>query len=143
MTAFTFLLIFARVGSMVMALPGIGDRSVPANIRLVFALALCLVFYPLLQRHFPTMPSTPAAMLGLFVHELIIGLALGMLIRLIMSGAQVAGTIVGFQSGLSFATSFDPNFGGQTNIISTFFRYFSADFNLCWGPSSPAACRYF
>ena len=51
-------------------------------------------------------------MMALFAHELIIGLALGLLIRLVMSGAQVAGTIIGFQSGLSFATSFDPNFGG-------------------------------
>lgn len=106
---------------MVMALPGIGDRNVPANIRLVFALALSLVFYPLMQDSLPKIPATNAALLALFAHEIIVGLALGMLIRIITSGAQVAGTIVGFQSGLSFATSFDPNFGGQTNIISTFF----------------------
>lgn len=121
LTAFVFLLIFARVGSMVMALPGIGDKSVPPNIRLVFALALCLVFYPLVQERFPPFPSNLGGMGILFLHEIIIGLALGIMIRLIMSGAQVAGTIVGFQSGLSFATSFDPNFGGQSNIISTFF----------------------
>ncbi len=120
-TAFVFLLVFARIGTMVMAMPGIGDRSVPPNIRLVFALALGLVFYPLVQERFPTMPTTPGPMLALFAHELIIGLVLGILIRLISAGAQVAGTIVGFQSGLSFATSFDPNFGGQSNIISTFF----------------------
>ena len=119
-TAFIFLLIFARIGTMVMAMPGIGDRSVPGNIRLVFALALGLVFYPLVQERFPVMPTTPGPMLYLFGHELIIGLVLGMLIRLITAGAQVAGTIIGFQSGLSFATSFDPNFGGQSNIISTF-----------------------
>ncbi len=119
-TAFIFLLIFARVGSMVMALPGIGDRNVPARIRLVFALTLCLVFYPLLQERFPSFPGNLFAMSGLFAHELIIGLALGMMIRIIISGAQVAGTIVGFQSGLSFATGFDPNFGGQSNVISTF-----------------------
>ncbi len=120
MTAFVFLLIFARVGSMVMALPGIGDSNVPGNIRLAFALALCLVFYPLLQGSFPAFPDTPVAMMALFAHELIIGLALGMLIRLVMSGAQLAGTVIGFQSGLSFATSFDPNFGGQSNVLSTF-----------------------
>ena len=120
MTAFVFLLIFARVGSMVMALPGIGDRNVPANIRLVFALTLCLVFYPLIRESFPAFSKTPVALMALFAHELIIGLALGLLLRMVMSGAQVAGTIIGFQSGLSFATSFDPNFGGQSNVISTF-----------------------
>ncbi len=120
-TAFVFLLVFARIGTMVMALPGIGDRSVPRNIRLVFALALGLVCYPLVQQHFPAMPTTAGPMVYLFAHELTIGLVLGLLIRLISAGAQVAGTIIGFQSGLSFATSFDPNFGGQTNVISTFF----------------------
>ena len=121
LTAFVFLLIFARVGTMVMALPGIGDKSVPPNIRLVFALALTLVFYPLMLEQFPALPGSLPAMIMLFAHELIVGLALGLLIRIIMSGAQLAGTVVGFQSGLSFATSFDPNFGGQSNIISTFF----------------------
>ncbi len=120
LTAYIFLLIFARVGSMVMALPGIGDQNVPANIRLVFALALCLVFYPLMQDKFPPLEGNLYAMLVLFGHELIIGLVLGLMIRLIMTGAQVAGTVIGVQSGLSFATSFDPNFGGQTNVISTF-----------------------
>ena len=31
-------LVFARVGAMVMTMPGIGDQSVPARIRLSFAL---------------------------------------------------------------------------------------------------------
>jgi flagellar biosynthetic protein FliR len=121
LTAFVFLAIFARVGTMVMALPGIGDKNVPRNIRLVFALALTLVFYPLVQKQFPGLPGSVSSMIAIFAHELVIGLALGLLIRLIISGTQVAGTIVGFQTGLSFATSFDPNFGGQSNIISTFF----------------------
>ena len=119
-TAFVFLLIFARVGSMVMAFPGIGDRNVPANIRLVFALALCLIFYPLVQTYFPPFPTSLAAMAALFAHELVVGLALGMLVRMVVSGAQIAGALIGFQSGLSFATSFDPNFGGQSNVIGTF-----------------------
>lgn len=121
LTAFVFLLIFARVGSMVMALPGIGDKNVPTNIRLVFALALCLIFYPVVQGRFPAIPQTPMALMALFAHELLTGLALGMLVRIVMSGAQLAGSMVGFQSGLSFATSFDPNFGEQSNVIGTFF----------------------
>ncbi len=121
LSAFIFMLIFARVGAMVMVLPGIGDKSVPTRIRLVFALALSLVFFPLVGEIFPPLPQTNTALMMLFAHELIIGLALGMLVRLVTSGAQVAGTVVGFQTGLSFATSFDPNFGGQSNIISTFF----------------------
>jgi len=42
-----FLLIFARIGTMVMLLPGIGERSFPVRVRLSTALLLSLVFYPL------------------------------------------------------------------------------------------------
>jgi flagellar biosynthetic protein FliR len=125
-SAFVFLLIFARAGSMVMALPGIGDRGVPVNIRLVFALALTYVFFPLMQARFPALPGTYAGMLALYAHELIIGIALGMFVRIVMAGVQIAGTIVGFQSGLSFATSFDPNFGGQSNIMGSFMAMLAA-----------------
>jgi flagellar biosynthetic protein FliR len=119
MTAFVFILVFGRVGAMVMSLPGLGDSSVPTNIRLVFALALTLVLYPVVQKQFPQFPTSLFGMVGLLGREVVIGLALGLLIRLIISGTQVAGAIVGFQTGLSFANSFDPNFGGQTNVLAT------------------------
>ena len=117
--AFAFMLIFARLGSMVMLLPGIGDRGVPSRIRLAFALALCFLLTPALQGRFPPIPPAMAGMAALFAHELIIGLALGLLMRMIIAATQIAGSLIGFQSGLSFATSFDPNFGGQSNIIGT------------------------
>ena len=105
---------------MVMALPGIGDRNTPATIRLSLALALSAVLYPMMQKQFPPMPAGMYEMLAMFGREIIIGLALGLLIRIIISGTQIAGTVIGFQTGLSAATGFDPNFGGQSNVISTF-----------------------
>jgi flagellar biosynthetic protein FliR len=117
-TAFVFLLIFARVGAMVMSLPGIGDRNVPVTIRLVFALALSWVLYFGLQRTFPPLPPTLWSMLAVFGRELIIGVVLGVLIRLIMFAVQLAGALVGFQTGLAFASSVDPNFG-EANVVGT------------------------
>lgn len=120
LTAFVFLLIFARVGAMVMMMPGIGDHNVPANIRLVFALALTLVLFSMLQQRFPPLPATLWSMLVMLGREVLIGIALGLLIRMIVAGIQIAGSLVGFQTGLSFATSFDPNFGGSGNVVGTF-----------------------
>ena len=51
-SAFAFMLIFARIGAMAMTLPGIGDRTVPPRIRLVFALALSLILFPLVKTAF-------------------------------------------------------------------------------------------
>lgn len=119
-TAFAFLLVFARVGAMVMSLPGIGDRNVPVNIRLVFALTMTYVVYFVVQRQFPPLPPTLWPLLAMVVREVVIGVALGMLIRFVLAGLQIGGAIIGFQTGLSFATSFDPNFGGDGNILATF-----------------------
>ena len=42
-----FMLMFARIGTMVMLLPGLGELSVPARVRLTVALMLTLVLFPL------------------------------------------------------------------------------------------------
>ena len=45
--AATFMLVFARVGTMLMLLPGLGEMSVPVRIRLTIALVLTFVLFPL------------------------------------------------------------------------------------------------
>ena len=42
----TYLLVFARVGAMVMLLPAIGEMGVPARVRLVLALAIAFALTP-------------------------------------------------------------------------------------------------
>ena len=41
--AAAFMLMFARIGTMVMLLPGLGEMSVPARVRLTIALVLTAV----------------------------------------------------------------------------------------------------
>src|SRR5262245_24996359 len=45
--AATFMLMFGRIGTMVMLLPGLGEFSVPARVRLTVALVLAAVLLPL------------------------------------------------------------------------------------------------
>src|SRR5674476_1641356 len=44
--AAAYLLTFARVGTMVMLLPGIGEMSVPVRVRLTMALVLAAILLP-------------------------------------------------------------------------------------------------
>lgn len=124
-TAFAFLLIFARVGSMALALPGIGDRSVPSRLRLVFALALAFILYPLVHTVFPSLPSSLGAMLALIVGEVIVGLAIGLAVKLIATALQVAGSTIAIQTGLGFAQNVDPAQGIQTTLFASFFSVLS------------------
>ncbi len=119
--ALLYMLIFARVGALVMLLPGFGETAVPARIRLGFALFLALLLQPLVVKLYPAGLATrfPAAM-AMLAGELTIGLFLGMATRLLLAGAQVAGATIATQLGLGFAMTVDPTQGQQGIIVGNF-----------------------
>lgn len=120
-TAFLFILIFARVGSVLMLIPALGEATIPARMRLTFALALSLVLYPIVTPGLPPMPDTVWGLVAFVLHEIAIGLMIGVIARLAVSGTQVAGSIIASSSGLSVAVAADPVNGGvQGALIGTF-----------------------
>jgi flagellar biosynthesis protein FliR len=121
---FLYLLIFARVGTMLMLIPALGEQIIPARMRLGFALAFTLVLYPLLSSTLPGLPADILGVVVLLLHELAVGLILGALSRLIVMGTQIAGSIIAFQTGLSVAQSADPTNGGiQGAIVGSFLSF--------------------
>jgi flagellar biosynthesis protein FliR len=120
-TAYLFLLIFARVGTMLMILPALGEQVIPARLRLSFALLFSLVLFPLLRASLPPLPATIPPMIVLLLHELVVGLVLGLIARIAVMGTQVAGAIIAFQAGLSVAQAADPSNGGiQGALVGAF-----------------------
>jgi flagellar biosynthetic protein FliR len=116
--AVTFILMFARLGTMVMLMPGIGERGIPTRIRLVIALMLTLVLLPIYRSNYPTVPMAnfgPIA--ALLIQEVIIGAVLGLIARLTLSALEIAGATIANQMGLGFATAVDPNQGQQGIMI--------------------------
>ncbi len=118
--AAVFLLIFARMGTMVMMMPGIGDNAVPTNIRLVLALILTLLFYPVAAPQMPPLPSSLWGLGVLAVGEMLVGFVIGLSARVILAALQVAGTTIAFQMGLGFALNVDPTQGQQGALIGAF-----------------------
>lgn len=119
-TAFVFILVFARLGSMMMVMPGIGDLNIPRRVRLIAALTVSFVMLPVLRESYAGLPGSTAAMLFAIFGEIAIGLFFGWSARMIMSALQVAGTAIAFQTGLAFAQNFDPAQGVQSALVSTF-----------------------
>lgn len=115
---FAFILVFSRIGSAVMLLPGIGENYVFSRIRLSLALALSLVMYPLVRAELPVMPGSPLALFVLLAGEIIIGLFIGGASRLLISSLHIGGVIIAFQSSLAFAQTVDPNQGTQGAVLS-------------------------
>lgn len=113
-------LVFARIGAILMLMPGFAEPAIPMRIRLSFALLVCLILGPVIAPNLPPMPEAPLALAGLVMGEVIIGLMIGAVGRIFMSAAAVAGQVIGLQTSLAMAQSFDPSQGQQGAIIATF-----------------------
>lgn len=123
-TAFLYLLLFARIGAILMLMPALGEQMIPARMRLSFALAFTLVVYPLLSESLPSMPVEMSGIVALLFHELAIGLILGGIARITVMATQVAGAIVAFQTGLSGAMAADPTQAGvQGAVFGSFLSF--------------------
>ena len=120
MLAAAFLLVFARVGTMVMMMPGIGEMNMPARVRLTIALVLTAVIMPLHRNDYQIDLRAFGPVLLTLGQELLIGVVLGLMARLTIASLQIAGSVVAQQMGLGFVTAVDPTQGQQGVIVGNF-----------------------
>ena len=111
-------LVFARVGAVLMLLPGIGETAVAIRVRLSFALLLALALTPIVQNTLPGLPDSVGAMGGWILREVTVGLMLGALLRTLMGALNVAGEIVSIQTSLSFAQTANPDAPPEMTMAS-------------------------
>lgn len=117
----TYLLVFARVGAMIMLLPGFGTMGVPARVRLVMALAIALALTPTVQSAYPaTAPATITQLTLLILQEVTCGFLVGAMAAIIMSSLQIAGFLISSQIGLSYAQTIDPTQNTQGAVVGNF-----------------------
>ena len=117
---YLFLAVFARMGAAIMVLPGFGELTIPARVRLALALTLTFILFPLVVDLIPEMPSNPFGLAAFIGGEVLIGIVIGALARILVSSLQIAGTIIAFNSGLGSAQLFDPTAGQQGAITGAF-----------------------
>jgi flagellar biosynthesis protein FliR len=115
-----FLLVFARTGTMLMLLPGIGEQGISPRLRLTIALVLAAVLWPLHRNDYHIDAGALAPAIVMLVEEIIVGAVLGLTARLTISALEVAGSVIAQQLGLGFVTTVDPSQGEQGAIISNF-----------------------
>ena len=117
----TYLLVFSRVGAMMMLLPGVGTMGVPARVRLVLALAVSFALTPTVQSLYPAAgPQTTIALVILIGQEITAGVLVGAMAAVIMSALQVAGSLIATQIGLAYAQTVDPTQNTQGAVVGNF-----------------------
>jgi flagellar biosynthesis protein FliR len=118
--AASFMLVFARIGVLVMLMPGTGERGIPVRIRLSLGLLVSLLILPAVQPLFRVDPQDIPSMLRLLLIELMIGIMIGTFVRLALTALQTAGVIIANQLALAFAQTIDPSQGQNSVTLANF-----------------------
>ncbi|WP_417726560.1 flagellar biosynthetic protein FliR [Roseovarius sp.] len=111
MTSFSFLFgiaqevlwlhasVFLRVAPIIGLLPGFGEQSVPTRVKLILALAFTLIAAPALAPEL--LGHTQAPRVRLILSETLVGLVIGIGLRLFLMALQIAGSIAAQATSLS------------------------------------------
>jgi flagellar biosynthesis protein FliR len=114
------VLLFARVGGLMLVAPVFSTKTVPVSVKTAITLLLTLLLYPAARA--TTIPDvTPAT----FIAETLIGFGIGLGAALLVGAASVAGDLMGIQIGLSGAAILDPINNTSENVLGTFGNLFA------------------
>ncbi|MES3025720.1 MAG: flagellar biosynthetic protein FliR [Pseudomonadota bacterium] len=106
-----------RILGLIAAAPIFGSGSIPVSTKVGFGVILALIMAPAI----PALPAAdPLSMAGLLilVQELLIGLAMGFVMRIVFAAVEMAGEASSLTMGLGFASFFDPMTKGRSSSIS-------------------------
>ncbi|WP_119168051.1 flagellar biosynthetic protein FliR [Algihabitans albus] len=117
---FGLLLVFVRIGAALMVLPGIGEPFISARSRLMLALMISLIAFPIASPSLPALPTSIPPMFLLILGELVVGLFLGTVARLLMSALVIGGMIIAFSTSMANALVMDPSSAQQGSITGSF-----------------------
>jgi len=110
---------FIRILGLMIAAPLFGNQRFPVRMRVGLALLITLVVAPTLPPLPDVAPDSPAG-LGIFMQQLLIGLAMGFAVRMVFTAVEMAGELIGLQMGLGFAVFYDQQSAGQMPVVGQF-----------------------
>jgi flagellar biosynthetic protein FliR len=98
----TFLAVFVRTTTWATLSPFIGDKGIPAKMRMAASVLFAVALHTIRphigwDRLFFALPG-----------EVAVGVICGFSVRLVISGAEAAGQLIGTHLELGFASNFDP-----------------------------------
>ena len=117
---FAFFLIFARVGTAILLLPGFSATYVAARFRLVLGLTISFVLFPVLAASLPVPPKELSGLALMLGGEVVVGAFFGFILRILISALQTAGTIAALSSSMANALIQDPIAEQQSSTFSGF-----------------------
>ncbi len=121
----SFLIVTSRVAGFIGAIPVFSSAQTPGRIKTGLVIALSLVLFPIMEPYIPSIDFSPVPLALLVTAEVLLGLILGLVARLIFTAVEFGATVIGFQMGFAAANVFDPQNQRQVALISQFQNVFS------------------
>jgi flagellar biosynthetic protein FliR len=115
-----YVMVFARMGTAMMILPGIGDSFVSSRVRLLFALAFTVTIAPAVSPYVTDLDIASTTYIFIMIREIFIGFFIGTVARIFMTALDTGGMLISMQTGLGNAMVFNPQMAGQGSIIGAF-----------------------
>jgi flagellar biosynthetic protein FliR len=123
--AVNWMLVFVRASAFLLVLPIFSAPNIPRRVRLALAALLGFLISPGLPT-FALRPEGFLGWIGLFAVEVIAGLSIGFVTRMVFYVCDFAGRLITNAMGLSMASVFNPMAGESTQAPGMILFYFSA-----------------
>jgi flagellar biosynthesis protein FliR len=119
--AFGFVLVLGRIGAALTLLPGLGEAAPPAMLRAGLAMGITALLLPGIMPLIPQLPADLPTVAGMIGAEVITGVWLGWLARLLVLALPIAGQFIAFMLGVSNVLVTDPELGAQSSALEQLF----------------------
>ncbi|WP_428569581.1 MAG: flagellar biosynthetic protein FliR [Solidesulfovibrio sp. DCME] len=129
--AFSFLLTLMRVSIILFLLPFFGGNLIPNTAKGALCFVMALAVYPVLSFPGTLMPANPWTIALMFLGEVLLGLMLNILVLLLFSAVQCAGSIMGFSMGFTLMNSVDPMTGASESGLGHLMNQVTTMLFLC------------
>lgn len=112
-----FFLVLARVSPLFVLAPLFSSRMIPARVRGTIAVGLAIGLTGV-ATHGQHVPTSPFAVAGLMLEELLVGFAFAFTLSTLFAAVQAAGSLIDLVAGFSFGALVDPINGNQGGTMS-------------------------
>jgi flagellar biosynthetic protein FliR len=109
---------FTRILALIASAPITGNQQFPVTGKIGLAVLITLLVAPVLPAAAVDPGGAPGVLL--LVRETLIGLGMGLVMRVIFTGVSMAGNLIGLQMGLGFAQFYDPQNNAQVDVVGQF-----------------------
>ena len=117
---FTVMLVFVRVGGLMLTAPVFGHMSVPIRVRIFLSVLLAYILVGYVRGPLPPNLDNPVVFIVAVMIEGLTGVMLGYAAQFVFWSLQYAGEIIGYQMALGLATVYNPIDGMHSNPIGRF-----------------------